>query len=71
MNSTKDPQASSSIPPELLEAARAWWQSHRPQAYDLAQHLRNPAVNCPTAADQALACAVARAIGDGALAGQS
>ncbi|KVP75199.1 hypothetical protein WJ96_05430 [Burkholderia ubonensis] len=52
---------------EVLQAALSWWEAHRPVSFDLRQHLDNPTVNMPTKTDQALASAVAAAVGVGVL----
>jgi hypothetical protein len=45
----------------LAIAARAWWESSRPEGWSLEQHLAQPAAGCSgTAQEQALAEAVAR-----------
>lgn len=46
-----------------LQASLAWWEAHRPDGWDLRQHLDNPTVNATGAeADARLATAVAAAV---------
>lgn len=48
---------------QVLQAALAWWQAHRPTGYDLRQHLDNPTVNINgNDSDRHLALAIARAV---------
>lgn len=47
----------------LEQAARKWWEMHRPVGWTLEQHLANPTINTTASeADRALARAVAKAI---------
>lgn len=46
----------------LKQAAIKWWEARRPLAFDLSQHLDNPAVNCLDGHDSELAKAVAATI---------
>lgn len=50
-----------------LYSALAWWQSLRPDGWDLHEHLGAPDVNASTAHEKQLAVAVARAVEVGAL----
>lgn len=43
---------------DVLLAARRWWESRRPVAWTLGEHLANPEVNCVTPSEKALAKAV-------------
>lgn len=46
----------------LREAAIAWWEGHRPLAWNEQQHIATPAVNCCGPFDGALALAVATVV---------
>ncbi len=50
-----------------LYSALAWWQSLRPDGWDLHDHLATPEINASTAHEKQLAVAVARAVEVGAL----
>ena len=50
-----------------LTAALAWWESKRPEKYDLRAHLDAPTVNTTTDAERTLAAAVAASVEVGAL----
>ncbi len=43
----------------VVDAAEVWWKGRRPISFRLAQHLKNPTVNCTDDAEVALARAVA------------
>lgn len=53
MSRTREEQA-------VIDAACAWWRSHRPVAFTLKQHLDNPEIN---AGYTNYAAALARAVG--------
>lgn len=42
------------------DAAVSWWREHKPRGWSIAQHLKNPAVNCTTEREKRLARAAAR-----------
>lgn len=44
---------------KVLEAARAWWEGHRPKGWLLEQHLANPTINTCGEWESTLARAVA------------
>lgn len=43
----------------VVDAAEVWWKGNRPARYRLTQHLKNPAINCHSPAERALAEAMA------------
>ena len=51
----------------LDRAALAWWEQLRPDNWTLREHLENPTLNTKSAAEQALAAAVAAAVSLGAV----
>ena len=46
----------------VVGLAYAWWAARRPVAWNEAQHLAHPRVNCMLEAEQLLASAVARLV---------
>lgn len=50
-----------------LSSALEWWQSLRPDGWDLHEHLATPDINASTAHEKQLALAVAHAVEVGAL----
>lgn len=47
---------------QVVDTAKAWWESRRPADFDVDAHLRNPTVNTNSAAETALATAVANMV---------
>jgi len=43
----------------VLRAAKKWWEMHRPCAFSLEEHLKNPTINTCTESEHMLARAIA------------
>jgi len=52
---------------DALSSALEWWQSLRPDGWDLHEHLAAPDTNASTRHEKRLAVAIARAVEVGAL----
>ncbi|MBV8060545.1 MAG: hypothetical protein JO253_03345 [Alphaproteobacteria bacterium] len=52
---------------DCQDAALAWWESHRPAAWNVRRHLDNPKINTGSTAEAFLAESIAAAVEIGAL----